>query len=194
MSDMIVASVLGSVSGLAGALVMPWVWRHRERARAAHYVAIRGVCVLDEYIDACAAVALDSGQENQDGTWEAQVDEPAAPSYPGDVDWRSIPRELAYELLSFPSAVRKAEAAIRGAWDFATPPDNAEFFEVRTVQYAHLGLRAYELAGRLRKIYRMAAPDYPDWDPIAALRRVKKEAQERSLARMDLLSFSPSPV
>ena len=195
MSDEMRVALISAASALAGVFIgtvlMPWIRERAARSRAARYLSIRVVCIL-EFIDNCASVALDCGEEGgKDGQSEAQVKAPSAPSYPDDVDWRSIPHDLTYDLLSFSNAVRKAEGMVSWASENAFPPDFAEFFETRSIQYANLGLRADSLAARLRAQYQIPARTRSayetDWDPVKILGRALKESQERALARMNSL-------
>jgi hypothetical protein len=172
---------------------MPWIRERAARVRAARYLAIRVVCVLDEFIDNCASVAVDSGSEGKDGVLEPQVSAPAKPSYPDDLDWQSIAHDLTYDLLSLPNAVTKAEGVVDWANENDGPPDFSEFFETRSIQYATIGLRANTLATKLRVRYRIPArPPVADdnaWDPVCMLGRVVRETQQRALARMNSLSL-----
>lgn len=190
-------ALISAVSALAGVFIgtvlTPWIRERGARTRAARYLAIRVVCVLDEFIDNCASVAVDSGSEGKDGVLEPQVPLPDKPNYPEDLDWQSIPHDLTYDLLSFPNFVMKAEGVVEWASENDGPPDFSEFFETRSIQYATLGLRANTLAKRLRASYRIPgrAPvaNVNDWDPVRTLEQVLRETKQRALARMNSLSL-----
>jgi len=196
ISDGTRTALIGAGSALAGVVIgtvlMPWIRERTARARAARYLAIRVVCILNEFTDNCVSVALDSGGEGKDGQLEAQIAAPVLPSYPDDLDWRSVRHDLMYDLLSFSDAVRKAEAVVNWASNNTYAPDFSEFFETRSIQYANLGLRADTLAEQLRMDYRIPerapTPYDMDWKPVDMLKRVVKETQERALARMNSLS------
>jgi hypothetical protein len=196
MSADISATVVGALTAFAGVLigtvVMPWMRERDARRRAARYLAIRVVCMLDEYIDDFAAFTLNSGYEDRDGNLHTQIAETPAPSYPTDLDCRIIEHELMYELLSFPNAAKKVAGAVNAASEMADGPDFADLFETRSIAYGNLGLRADTLATKLRERYRIPPVDHTDWDPVAILRRVVKETEERRLARFNALAAAPS--
>jgi len=144
---------------LVGTALVPWIRNRDSRIRAARYLAIRLVCILDKYLEDCAAVAIDWGREGPKGDLEPQVSAPPLPSYPADIDWRSIDYALMYELLSLPTMAEKAAGIISGASENAFPPDYEDYFETRNFQYATLGLKAFELAKKLRSKYKI-----PDLD------------------------------
>ena len=100
--------------GLFGVLIggmLTWIqqawWEQRARVRNAHDLAIRVVCIVDQYIEDCVAVVLDDGYSQgrpagSDGTAEVQAQTPLAPAFPEDLDWKSIDHKLMYRILSLP--------------------------------------------------------------------------------------------
>jgi len=93
-----------------------------------------------------------------------------------------------YEILSFPSDIEAADGVIRHTWDHAAlPPDYEEGFEERAFQYAQLGLKAYELAKKLRDAYQIPPRDYNNWDPVSELKsdlekiKTRREAHAQSM-------------
>lgn len=147
----------------------------RQRGNA-KYMAIRCVALLDRYVDGCAEVAGDDGTymgqpANLDGTCSAQVDAPAFPVDSMDGDWKSITQNLMYEMLSFSNRIESARGMVKGMSDHASPPFYEEMFEERQYQFARLGLRANQLAGRLRRRYRIPSREMEQWDPVAFLQR-----------------------
>jgi len=154
--------------GLVGAIIgsaFPW-WMNKQGTQSkARYLAIRVVCLLDKYVEDCVAVVKDDGlsdgQRTKDGRLEPQVSRPGVPAFPDDIDWKSIKHDLMYEILSFPSDVEAANRVIRDTWYYdASPPDYEKGFEERAFQYAQLGLKAYELAKKLRDQYKIPPPKY----------------------------------
>lgn len=147
-----------------------WLSDFRVRSRDARYLAIRVVCALDQYVDGCVGVVGDDGlyhgQRDQDGCRDIQVSLPDAPSFPKDIDWKSIPQGLMYQTLRFPNEIEAANRQIGGVWDMlAFPPDYEEGFEERQFQYASLGLSASNLANDFRKKYGIHDREHHGWDP-----------------------------
>jgi hypothetical protein len=139
-----------AVFGLIGVLIgvfstwgQSWWSERRSTGRAAHYLAVRVVCVLDQYVERCAEVVSDDGlsfgQRNPDGCLEPQVPLPGPPMFPEDVDWKSISHDLMYRLLSMSADVEGADKGIAFVWNaIACPPDYDEFFEERSYQYGRI--------------------------------------------------------
>lgn len=123
----------------------------RARRRHARYLAIRVVIALDRYVEKCADVATDDGlsqgQPNADGYLEEQVALPPAPTFPPDLDWKSIDHDLAYRLLSLSNEAEAADRTIGFASENAFPPD----LEERQYQYAKLGLAIFALTQELER-------------------------------------------
>jgi len=192
-----------AIFGLLGVLIgagLTWFqtyWLNRqERNRSARYLAIRVACLLDKYVEDCAAVVKDDGlsfgQRNSEGYLEPQVKAPSAPVYPDDIDWKSIDHEMMYKLLSFPSDVEGAEGIIRAAWDLANPPDFEEWFEERAFWHAQFGLAAFKLAEELSNEYGIQKKTYKNWDPVADLGKeldaIRVSREKRFEAHRDFLN------
>jgi hypothetical protein len=194
-------ALFGFIGVIVGAFV-PWFQSTleggRARRRDAQYLAIRLVCVLDKFLEDCAAAAADKGEEDQDGLTRAKVDSPDVPEFPADVDWRSIDPALMYSLLSFQNEVKAAEQAVSATWEWADPPDFSDFFESRTEKYGECGVRAAKLSQTLRSIYKIPPNKYPEWwNPFDVIQKELKALIERQRRREEsnaaLLANAPPP-
>ncbi|MEJ1379327.1 MAG: hypothetical protein RPU34_05880 [Candidatus Sedimenticola sp. (ex Thyasira tokunagai)] len=173
--------LLGVVVGafIAGAREY-WIAKSVNR-KSAEYLAIRVVSVLDGFVEGCAEVVGDDGlyhgQAGPDGCRSVQVSTPEFSVESLDVDWKSIPSSLMYEILSLPNRVSAADQRIDGALEYvAGPPDYEELFEERQIQYGELGLKAASLSDELRKAYGVPAREYLDWDPVQHITEGKGRA------------------
>lgn len=170
----------------------------RTRRRHARYLAIRVVIALDRYVESCAAVATDDGlsqgQRNQQGYLEPQVSLPPAPTFPPDLDWKSIDHELTYRLLSLPNDADAANRMIGFSWENAFPPDFEEAFEERQYQYAKLGLATFKLTQELRQTYDIGAPQPGAWNPVEHLTKAKDDVEEWRRERAKRIAASPSLI
>jgi hypothetical protein len=141
-------AVIGLIGVMVGALITgaSEFWKERRtRKKNAEYLAIRIVSLLDRYVEGCTEVAGDDGlcqgQPDEDGCRRIQVEVPELHIQLIDVDWRSIPATLMYQILSFPNKIDAANHRIHGEFEHASsPPDYEEGFEERRYQYALLGL------------------------------------------------------
>ncbi len=165
--------ILGSV--LAG--LKDWLLVRGRRKRDANYAAMRLVCVLDEFFDACVKVVLDDGtefghpagltdegQEYHKPTTREPIDIP----YPNEIDWKCLKPGLMFRSLSLPNEAIEIDGYIRYLAEFDGPPSN-HYFEERQKAYGNLGLKASSLASELRTEYDIPArPSHDwqqDWDP-----------------------------
>ena len=189
----VILTVLGASIALGGT----WLFKTNDREKAAKYLAIRVVCILDSLVDNCCDVVMDDGlwqgQRNQDGCLEPQVSIPDTPKFPDDVDWKSINHEMMYTILSLPSDMEVANKNLAAVWEYeASPPDFEEYFEERALQYAKIGLKAYDIACELRKSYGIPQKDYTDWDVPSELnkelKRIEKVQADRGARNEEMLS------
>ncbi|WHO37892.1 hypothetical protein PMI04_015125 [Sphingobium sp. AP49] len=162
------ATTIGTVlvTGFSHRLAVKRGWRDDER-RHARYLAIRLVCILDEFVNGCLEVAYDSGEYDSQGYSQATVSSPSI-AMPDDVECKSIDSALMYQALSLPNQVASADRSIAFYGGFvATPPDFSEYFEKRRECYCKLGLSAIDLSDKLRVEF--SIPNYEavnsDWHP-----------------------------
>ena len=179
-----------AIFGLVGVCVgafLQWVhaeWSARkERERGARYLAIRVVCLLDKYVEGCAAVVDDDGlsygQRDKDGYLQPQVAAPSAPTFPEDLDWRSIDHALMYRILSLPNEAEAAARKIDFVWEYvAGPPDYDELFDERQDQYSRLGLAAFTLTQELRSKYSIPPQKFGEWNPVERLSKAKEQLEK----------------
>lgn len=185
----------GVVVGASITWIKDLVIDARCQRRNARYLAIRAVCLLDRYLDGCVAVVGDDGTvqgrpANPDGTCEVQVATPLFPIEALDGDWKAIPQQLMYALLSLPNVIEEAHQRIGAEFENAFPPDYGEGFEERQFQYATLGLQVAKLAKELRHTYDIPPRAIGDWNPVDYLREQlgRIEARrEQARARSDSL-------
>lgn len=194
-----------AIFGLIGVIVGAFLtllrdtWSEwRARRRHARYLAIRVVIALDKYVENCADVATDDGlsqgQRNADGYLEEQVELPSAPTFPQDLDWKSIDHELTYRLLSLSNEAEAANRAIGFAWENAFPPDFEEAFEERQYQYAKLGLATFALTQELREKYGIHPKKLAKWNPVEHLTNAKDQVEGYRRDRLQRLAASPSLI
>lgn len=178
--------------GLLGVLIgafIPWIKealiRKRKRQEQATYLAVRVICILDEYVDRCVAVVGDDGSVEGRGSHRAEDGQeyyrpverlPVAPDFPVDLDWRSIDSGLMYRILTFPNSVREVNDNIQ--WvsnEFAWPPYYEEVFEARHMGYAKLGLEAIEIIQELRRLFGLPGASRPEKNPKCSPKQYFKD-------------------
>lgn len=183
--------LLGVVLGVVLNAVKEWWFQRGRSQKDLEYLAIRIVCMLDTFVNACSDVVADDGlcdgQYGPDGCRQAQVKQPGFEPLNVDGNWRSLPASLMYEVLNFPNLIEAANHKISNAFDYAaSPPDYEDGFEERQLQYADLGLKAHALSARLRKIGGLPPADTPEpqiWDPVRFMRERLGEVQRQKEQR-----------
>ena len=186
MSEAILVGLISAISGFTGVVVgtvLPWFRDARNNKRQARYLAIRIVCVLDEFLDQCINVVgddgLSNGQRSADGYLEAQVSQPNGLPLPSDVDWRSIDHGLMYKILALPSRIERENSVISFSAEHSFPPDYEEVFEERQYRYACLGLDVAALTQSLRSTYGIPVQEFGEWDPVGYLTNEKVNIEKR---------------
>ena len=204
------SAIFGLIGVVVGALLTmgkEWWFKRTERRKNTEYLAAQIGCFLDRFVDQCCDVVNDNGtvhgQPDPDGYYHPQVELPDFLPLSVPVDWKSLPGPLMHALLRFPREIETARHSIASTFEFvANPPDYAEGFEERQMQFAALGIKAGDLATALRKEAGFASESPSEWDPVDHLRCVKTSMEKSRAAReqsqlnfMDELSPSvPLPL
>ena len=188
-ADQLTPAFIG-VAGVVVGAIMVWIkewasaWRNRKRD--AQYLAIRIVCILDEYADGCIEVAQDHGELLTEETGEEgslpSAGTPSPPLFPNDVNWKSIDHQLAYRVLTLPGKVAITERAIDFFISEVQPSDD-EILEQRRFQYAQLGLEAVAIAEQLRKGFNLPEKEDVSWNPDGTLQNIIKKIEDARSAR-----------
>lgn len=135
-----------------------YVWKQRQLRT---YAAIRIVCSLDEFYDSCVAKALDYGETDttryDEGETVSTVSFPDAPIFAGDIDWKALSTETAYQVLSLPNRLTDIKQTLSIVAEHASPPDYDDLFPQQQYLFARLALDIIELSSELRRKYNLAA-------------------------------------
>lgn len=182
--DKAIIGLVGVALGVLLGILKDWIFQKAKRKKEYEYLATRVACELDRFVYRCVDVANDDGtsygQYDKDGCACIQVTPPEFNPLELDVDWRSLPSNLMYEILNLPNKVETANAAISSVFDHVTvPPHYEEGFEARQLHFSELGLLAMDLAKRLRKFAKLPAFEaIENWNPEEVLTYKKKQAIE----------------
>ncbi|HFF6216705.1 hypothetical protein [Stenotrophomonas maltophilia] len=142
------------------------VGKRKSKSDGAYLAAIVGGA-LDTLISGCSDVVGDSGQVDSEGYSHPRTEHPQFDPLKLDVEWRTIPPDLLFDIQDLPYQLLFAEGAIGAASEYAaTPPDYEEFFEERQYQFARIGLHCIDIADRLRAHAKLTARSKAyQWDP-----------------------------
>jgi hypothetical protein len=176
-------ALLGVILGSSLSLLKDWWLTRMSSDRKARYLAIRVVCVLDNFFNSCVEVVFDDGlcqgQPNAEGYLEPQVEMPKPPVFPADLDWQTIDHGLMYKILSLPNQVEAGHRSVCAIGEFAFPPDYEEYFEERWLQFAELGLIAAQLAFDLRTAYGIPQHNCRNQEMVDSLKVKKSELEAK---------------
>lgn len=175
--------LIGVAVGFLLTFVKDWWLNKSKQQKEISYLCIHVSCELDRFVDACSRVVGDDGlyqgQPNKDGYLFTQVGTPTFEFEILDVDWKSLPAKTLYEILSFPLAVESSNSLISATFDNCVSPDDSyEGFEERQLQYATLGIKANDLAVRLRKLGKLPSKEIPKYGPVKFMSERKSKIEE----------------
>lgn len=182
----VIAAFIGGGVGSSLTFFFTLIKERFQRKQHGTYLAVRIICILDEYTDKCVEVVEDDGtimgQSDKEGFYIPQVRLPEEPQYPDDIDWKSIDFDLMYQILNFPNAIKSANKYINFIGrEIASPPDFEELFDARWDAYIDLGLKSIELASLLRIKYGFPEENLrkwnSDWNPKEYLEKKKQEIE-----------------
>lgn len=149
-----------------------WLKEREAQSKNAHYLVIRLIPILDQYLDSCLDVVGDDGTAygqpgGKDGTYKEQKPTPEKLFFPDDVDWKSIEQDLLKKIMRLPSEAYLAKRAVQDEIDNPnTDSDYGEIIAVRRYQYARLSIKCYDLLQDLRTKYSIETRTYPNkWSP-----------------------------
>ena len=177
-------AVIGFVGVIIGALLAPVIdlirsWRSAKKN--ARYLAIRIICILDEFVGKCVEVVGDDGDRNNEGYYVYSSKLPEIESFPENLEWKSIHHKMMYRILILPSKIKDAFNSIDFACDHYISAPYDDLGPERQFEFAVLGLYAANIARDLRKAY--GVPDEensernPDWDVFKFLQEKKNKIE-----------------
>jgi len=175
------SAIFGLVGVVIGGLLTvakEWWFQKLKTRKDSEYLSIQVFCQLERYVACCAEVVADDGlcdgQPDKNGYSTPQVKQPVFDPNSFNVEWKSLPANLMYEVLDFPYKAELASQIVSSAFNFAaTPPDFCEGFEERQFQYATLGIAASQLATKLRNHVGLSVKSVGDWNPVKYMEEQK---------------------
>lgn len=168
----------GLVTGLlTGGIALAGIWlthrltQEREKralkeklARERYFIATELVFLLEKFGEECVPAATDYGDaEDENGTSVSSSQLPQISFSGVSGDWRSLPPLLMYRLRELEVSLAESKNIIAAAFDedYEDEPDFREGFFRRRQQVTLLGIRAFILAARLRRLCGM--PRAKNW-------------------------------
>lgn len=174
--------LIGVALGAVLAVAREWWFQTRKNKKETEYLAILVSCELERYAAHCAEVVGDDGlcegRPDENGYASIQVKAPKFEPQTLNVEWKSLPAHLMYEILDFPYKAELASQSVSAVFEYvATPPDFWEGYEERQFQYACLGIAALKLAAKLHTYVGLPARDVGEWNPGEYMERHKADIE-----------------
>jgi hypothetical protein len=185
MSNFFANEGMFAIYGVIVGVCLTWIGeaikQRNSIARRANYAAIRAVIALDAYVGHCAyALNWEDPEPPVDRDPDEFYKMPDKFQMPDDVDWTSVPPELAQRVLEIPHRDSEARQSITfyardlGERSFARDERDKEFLEI-----AH---DAIEIATELRRRYSVAETTRR-WNANQILDDLRKEREKRLAAQ-----------
>ncbi|MEZ9619934.1 MULTISPECIES: hypothetical protein [Vibrio] len=186
MLDKLIVVVLGGLVGFSLTLVKESLAARKSKAAETHYLAIIVTSSLERFIIGCREVVTDEGYEDQQGLMRSNSLIPTFEPLELEVDWKILPQDLLYSLLSLPQLINEANVYISATSEYvATPPDYEEYFEARKTKYASLGMLAIQMSEQLRLLGNLPKRRIEEWGDKQAFLLALKEIGEREVERLE---------
>lgn len=186
-----IGAALGGVS-----LTHHYTRKREERAAEARlaserlFIATELVFLLEQFAEACAGVATDTGHINLELERIPETTLPKLSYSSVSGDWRVLPAKLMYRVRELTVIQEEADRAINDA--DAYPPDYDELFEARQYQYTRLGLKAIIQARRLRRFAGLPNTrlDASPWSSQNVLWKEWRQERKRRYAQSVMMAQS----
>lgn len=188
MSEALISFIAAIIGGAITVL-----YSHRtsraDRKRAAEYLAVRVIMVLEQLADQLFYVSVDDGYTyGGRGQYEADITSkiPDVPVYPADIDWKSIEPKLAFRILGVSRLMDDAGAQVGAASEFASPPEYREVIDVRQAEYGKIALEALLLSDELRSRFKLGPRPAQSFDMRSAITKAISDIEERDRKNAEL--------
>lgn len=189
--------LLGVIIGSAITIYSQARREKRQQTSSGTYLAASISLLLDDFLEACARAAADTGELGPDReTMETSVPHPCLAPYPTDIDWKSIDPQMMYRIIALRREVKFAEEYIQSTYEHvAFPPDYDDLFIARTEQFSKLGKTAAALSSELRKSFGLPKADFGGWSPLDTINRELKRIEDlKARYAADSPVMPPPPV
>lgn len=156
---------LGGLIAITGQLLvflLGWAKESRvsekKRELEALHLGIRLVLVLEKLVGDCYAAVNDPTHTDQQGYTCSAVPNPKF-ALPHDGDYRALPAELMYDVMSMPSRLDAVLEGMSSCYEYASPPDYEEYYSYRIESLSKIGLKAMTLIESLCEKYKIPPPE-----------------------------------
>lgn len=188
----VLVPVITALAGIGGALGSQYIShrftrrREQEAAEAKReperlFIATELIIVLEQFAEGCALVAVDEGEDDEQGCRRTSEQSPDISLSEIQGDWRVLPGRLMFRVRELPILLIEAKRFIGSVNEHDDPPDYDRSFAERQYQYTRLGLKALFMALRLRKLVGLPGTrlDTMSWSVNSVLWQVWRAERQR---------------
>lgn len=161
-----VGGVVGAVIGHLANHFISWFKENKQSSPERKFVCIELIFLLEDYATKCADVAQDEGEPvGVEGEYESVIRYPEPIDYSSvKGNWKALNSKIMYEVCSLPVLQKNAIQKINfiGS-DSSTPPRHTKYFDARRYWFSVLGLKAAEIADKIREENGFPKSDLGEW-------------------------------
>lgn len=162
-------TISGAFIGAGLVWISDYIKAKYNKSKQAHYLAVRLIPILEQFLDGCYDVAVDDGTcqgrpASGDGVYIPQAKEPTL-ELPNDVDWKSIKKDLVEVIMKLPVELYTINKNINVLEEFAEP-DHSDLMFSRQINFAKYSLKVDKVISQLKTILGQKPIEYNEyWNP-----------------------------
>lgn len=162
-------TLTGAIIGASLVWLGDFIKSKYNQSKNVHYLAVRLIPVLEQFLDDCFDVSADNGvpigaSPSQVHKYSPQIQAPEL-NLPNDVDWKSIDKCLTEEIMKLPVEIYSINKSLNIDSQFAEP-DYSEFMYSRQLRFAEFSLKIDSIISKLKKILKQKPTEYSGhWNP-----------------------------
>ncbi len=150
-----------------------WAKSYYKRKQNAHYLAVRLIPVLEQFLDGCYEVAYDDGTAegqpagySKEGQFLYYVPQADVPEFilPNDVDWQIIDKKLVESIMTIPTEMHKIEKSLDSDLDL-WHGDQSEGIYIRQVEYSKFSIKIDDILKNVKKIIKQKTIQDEKYNP-----------------------------
>lgn len=159
--------------------------QNEKDERDRFFLSTELIFMLERFGEECVPPATDYGDAEDENGYSVSESHIPDISFAGvKGDWRSLPPLVMYRLRELEVMLVESYNIISAAFEYDDPPDFSEGFFIRQQQAVRLGIRAFVLSAKLRKLCNMPAIRQAEntWSAPRILRLQYRRHQEICVA------------
>lgn len=166
-------TLAGTILGAGLVWIGEWAKSYYKRKQNAHYLSVRLIPILEQFLDGCYEVAYDDGTAegqpagySKEGQFSYYVPQADVPEFnlPNDVDWQSIDKKLVESIMTIPTEMHRIEKRLGSDPDL-WHGDQSEGIYARQVDYSKFSIKIDDTLTNLKKIIKQKIIQDENYNP-----------------------------